>query len=183
MLLHTSLLSLCLLLSVSAVNLDSPENQQLIKHETKPVPVIECPNGFFPIAERCVLIDPFLEGTWSEVLYFCSSFELEIVEIDSASMYEELLKLLRYHELEERDYWIGARDETDEGFWTWESGNPVAMGSPYWALDNYYDSSNYEIEPRGSTSENCAYLSKARYYYFDDAPCTSMKSAICQTPP
>ncbi|KAK4293184.1 hypothetical protein Pmani_034103 [Petrolisthes manimaculis] len=149
MLLHTSLLTLCLLLSVSAVNLDSPQNQQLINEGTTLDPGTECPNGFHFIADRCVLVDPFLEGSWK---------------------------------LEERDYWIGARDEMSEGTWTWESGNPVAMGSPYWALDNYYDSSNYEIEPRGSTSENCAYLSKARYYYFDDASCSSMKSAICQTP-
>lgn len=64
-------------------------------------------------------------------------------------------------------HWIGGSDRFQEGSWHWVTGEPVAMGAPFWKPG----------EPSGDAG--CLDLSTP-YGYFNDYTCTGESYFVCQ---
>ncbi|XP_050717950.1 uncharacterized protein LOC126999404 isoform X2 [Eriocheir sinensis] len=144
---------------------------------------LACPTNFLPVGDRCVLVNPFTDGSWVEAGFYCNTFGSNFLQIETWQFYLALLNFLRSEGLDQSSYWLGARDEDDEGTWRWElSGEELPMGSPWWALDFYYGTT-YNIEPMGLNATNCLRLDHKRYLYLDDDDCENNNAILCQVIP
>lgn len=54
----------------------------------------ECPSSFFAVGDRCVLVNPFLDGTWDESRFYCKTLGADMVQIDTWQFYLDLLDFL-----------------------------------------------------------------------------------------
>ncbi|XP_063870238.1 uncharacterized protein LOC135105729 [Scylla paramamosain] len=139
-----------------------------------------CTLPFGLVGDRCLLVAPFLTGTWEEARYYCHTHESQIVQIDTFEFFSILLNFLRHEGLDEHSYWLGARDIEEEGEFRWSiGGGLVPMSSPFWAI-KYASSTTYSIEPQGTTTSNCLRMDKVRYLYFDDDDCENENSIMCE---
>ncbi|XP_047486664.1 insulin-like growth factor-binding protein complex acid labile subunit [Penaeus chinensis] len=139
----------------------------------------DCPSHFHDVLGVCVLVEPFFSGDWGTMSYFCREMGAEMLKVADANFFQQLLHLLRSEGLDHHDYWLGGNDTAEEGSWKWADGTPIERGSPFWATQPQGPES-FLIEPLGGTSENCLYLDKSRFLYFDDGVCTEAKNVICQ---
>ncbi|XP_045102369.1 uncharacterized protein LOC123498898 [Portunus trituberculatus] len=139
----------------------------------------ECDMPFLRVGDRCVLVVPFVTGTWEESRYYCHTQNSELVQTDNINFFYNLLNFLRDEGLEQHSYWLGARDIDVEGEFRWTIGDGlVPMGSPFWAIK--YSSSTYDIEPLGTTTSNCIRMDHERHLYLDDEDCDDEYSFMCE---
>ena len=66
------------------------------------------------------------------------------------------------------NYWIGANDNGQEGYWKWTDGTPVTDYSWGWG------------EPNGGPLVNCVHVNYGGIGKWDDAPCGESKPYVCQ---
>lgn len=138
-----------------------------------------CPPHFHDVLGVCLLAEPLFSGDWGTMRYFCHEMGAELLKVVDANFFQQLLHYLRSEGIDHHDYWLGGRDEAEEGSWKWLDGDTITRGSPFWATRPQGPDS-YQIEPLGGTTENCLYLDKSRFLYFDDAACTESKNVICE---
>ncbi|XP_063600081.1 leucine-rich repeat-containing protein 70-like [Penaeus indicus] len=139
----------------------------------------DCPSHFHDVLGVCVLVEPFFSGDWGTMSYFCREMGAEMLTVADANFFQQLLHILRSEGLDHHDYWLGGSDAAEEGSWKWADGTAIERGSPFWATQPQAPGS-FLIEPLGGPSENCLYLDKSRFLYFDDGACTEAKNVICQ---
>ncbi|XP_037799594.1 leucine-rich repeat neuronal protein 3-like [Penaeus monodon] len=138
-----------------------------------------CPSHFHDVLGVCVFVEPFFSGDWGTMSYFCREMGAEMLKVADANFFQQLLHILRTEGLDHHDYWLGGSDAAEEGSWKWADGTAIERGSPFWATQ-LQNPESYQIEPLGGTIENCLYLDKSRFLYFDDGECTEAKNVICE---
>ncbi|XP_050717959.1 C-type lectin domain family 17, member A-like [Eriocheir sinensis] len=178
-------LLLLLLLGLAAftpVTASAEEDEELIENMNS-YTRLDCPSSFFTVGDRCVLVNPFLSGTWDESRFYCKTLGADMVQIESWEFYLAILEFLIMEGLDENSYWMGARDVAQEGEWRWEVGGELmTMGSPFWSL--YFQPGYvYHMEPWGGIASNCARLDHKRYLYMDDDDCLNHNAVMCQVVP
>jgi hypothetical protein len=84
-----------------------------------------------------------------------------------------------------REVWIGAKDEALEGDWYymtgelagWKFWNGTQTGNPQNSLYNNWESN---VEPNGSTTENCAAMFLSSATTWNDSNCGNSKRYLCE---
>nr|AFJ59945.1 C-type lectin 1 [Penaeus japonicus] len=138
-----------------------------------------CPSHFHEVQGVCVFVEPLFSSDWGTMKYFCHEIGADILKIEDANFFHQLLRFLRSEGLDNHDYWLGGSDAAEEGSWKWLDGAAIEQGSPFWATYPQGPDS-FRIEPLGGENENCLHLDASRFLYFDDDACTATKNVICQ---
>ncbi|XP_066955546.1 C-type lectin domain family 7 member A-like isoform X2 [Macrobrachium rosenbergii] len=135
----------------------------------------ECSPPFEAIGGHCIFVDSFSTGTWYEMSEFCGSLNAQLVKLDDANLFHDIVVYIHANGLENTDYWIGATKEGHDPIWRWEDGSNVKMGTPYWG----YKRNDYQMPVRTSIL-GCVMLDSLDYFYFSQVSCQIAKNVICQ---
>ncbi|XP_068201907.1 asialoglycoprotein receptor 2-like isoform X2 [Palaemon carinicauda] len=135
----------------------------------------ECPLPFAEIGGHCIYIDSVTAGSWYDMNKYCENLNSHPVKLDDLNLFHDIVVDIKTNHLTNAHYWIGARDEGHEGEWRWTDGSNVRMGTPFWG---YVQSISQQ--PEGQTSQNCAVLDWANFFYFNDHDCNLDRNIICQ---
>ncbi|XP_068202500.1 C-type lectin-like isoform X3 [Palaemon carinicauda] len=139
---------------------------------------MSCPVPFITIGGQCILIDELNSGSWYDMKHMCEQLHGQLVNLDDANLYYEIVHYIYEHKLSSVHYWIGASKDNSLGTWQWPDGTAVKMGTPYWA--NF--GKDEKQAPDGGDREKCALLSASFHYYIQDDPCDLMRGVICEYP-
>ncbi|XP_047498516.1 uncharacterized protein LOC125045354 [Penaeus chinensis] len=142
-------------------------------------PKATCTAPFLEVGtnKKCLLVNNLTVGTWNDMKHYCSLLLANLVKLDNATDFADLVQYIKGEGLTKAYYWIDATDALDEGKWTWGDLTDVTMGAPFWSPTG---SGCSLLEPTGGTSSNCAALNPNKFYYFDDMPCSTVAAAICE---
>ncbi|XP_064108301.1 uncharacterized protein LOC135216756 [Macrobrachium nipponense] len=100
--------------------------------------------------------------------------------LDSLSIYSYILDYLKVKGLSKYSFWTDGSDQVIEGhFFHTNTGNPVEMGTPFWAYD-CTSQQECQQEPLGGEQENCVELGGNRFHYLNDVSCNAYNYVICQ---
>ncbi|XP_047500022.1 uncharacterized protein LOC125046262 [Penaeus chinensis] len=144
--------------------------------DTKPDGAV-CQPPFTRVGERCLLLALQEQHTWASARQFCAGYGADLAHFSEANAFAALLDYVNTINFQKKNInvWVGGTDEAVEDTWLWVTGELMPRGPPFWGT---YD--GYALQPNAGTSQNCAVLWKADYYYMHDLPCTHKCAPLCQ---
>ncbi|XP_063595711.1 uncharacterized protein LOC134772598 [Penaeus indicus] len=136
-----------------------------------------CQSPFTQVGERCLLLALQEKLTWASARQFCAGYGADLAHFADANTFAAVLGYVNTINFQRKDInvWVGGTDEAVEDTWLWVTGELMPRGPPFWGT---YD--GYALQPNAGTSQNCAVLWKADYYYLHDLPCTHKCAPLCQ---
>ncbi|XP_071549701.1 C-type lectin galactose-binding isoform-like [Panulirus ornatus] len=133
----------------------------------------DCPDNFILIGFGCYSF-PSFETTWDDANEYCKFMAPPgtiggLAHIEDCTQHANLWKHIEAQPDGKVNYWIGGKDEEEEGTFRWVStGFEIPSEVPFW----------YPHQPDGWTSENALSLSKTGY--FADESESLLQKFICQ---
>ncbi|KAG0710779.1 C-type lectin domain family 17, member A [Chionoecetes opilio] len=129
---------------------------------------LSCPEPFTQVGTDCYYIHHESDYTWEEARNVCQGLDPngDLAVLNDCHQFQLVWNKILV-DYPTSWYWIGGSDRYQEGSWHWVSGEPVAMGTPFWRPD----------EPQADGG--CLNLSTP-YGYFNDYSCSQKSYFICQ---
>ncbi|XP_037794999.1 uncharacterized protein LOC119590402 [Penaeus monodon] len=136
-----------------------------------------CQPPFTQVGELCLLLALQEQHTWVAARQFCAGYGADLAHFSDANTFAAVLGYVNTINFQRKNIniWIGGTDEAVEDTWLWVTGELMPRGPPFWGTAD-----GYALQPNAGTSQNCAVLWKADYYYMHDLPCTHKCAPLCQ---
>ncbi|XP_037804408.1 C-type lectin domain family 17, member A-like isoform X2 [Penaeus monodon] len=131
----------------------------------------DCPLPYEPLDDtRCIFVDPFVTYTWQEAVDHCKVHAGTLLSFSDCETSALIYDYLRSQDAtSNKNYWIGATDQAEEGVWKFTDGSLAPMGVPFWG----------PAEPNNGATYNCAFMQHNNNHYWYDFTCTSKLYSIC----
>ncbi|KAL5017108.1 hypothetical protein ScPMuIL_006697 [Solemya velum] len=132
-----------------------------------------CPEYWLFGNMSCYLIsdtsDPYQLLTWSQANQRCVNKTAKLMTLETSNERKYLSGELPYLSKSAQVWWVGMRDQAQEGHWLWVDGSPVNTSILTWA-----------VEPNNLAGiEHCGAV--YRNGKFADLPCNNTEKYVCQT--
>ncbi|XP_042859047.1 perlucin-like protein [Penaeus japonicus] len=131
----------------------------------------DCPLPYEALDEgRCIFLDPFVAFNWQAAVDHCKTHGGTLLSYSDCDTFALVYDYIRSQDYTAaKVYWIGARDEAEEGLWKFIDGTLAPMGVPFWLNG----------EPNSGNKYNCAVMHNTYNHYWIDYQCTSTAFSIC----
>ncbi|KAK7066713.1 hypothetical protein SK128_027991 [Halocaridina rubra] len=134
---------------------------------------IVCPPPYQPFGSMCLTIETQEIVSWEEGLLLCQLLSGSLAFVNDVETLRDIYMYLHQEGLEDYSFWLGGSEIAHEGYWTWNDGSPVPMGTPFWGLETW------STQEPNVDSGNCLGLQASGWHYFRDVPCHTSQYPIC----
>ncbi|KAG7158888.1 C-type lectin-like 22 [Homarus americanus] len=137
-----------------------------------------CGSPYTLVGNECLYFMVFAKVTFQEAHYTCQTADGGLANIISATQMKAVVDYIKFSDFKSKDFWLDGTDSEEEGKWTTVSGQPILMGTPFWASYLAHDEPNDYLH-----KEDCLVLSYDEFYYMNDVSCDDKSHPLCQAPP
>ncbi|XP_063865668.1 CD209 antigen-like protein D isoform X1 [Scylla paramamosain] len=129
---------------------------------------LACPDPFIQVGTECYYFHREQKMNWDSARGFCQGLyeNTDLAVLDDCHQFQLVWNKIVV-DYGKTWYWIGGSDRHEEGSWHWVTGEPVAMGTPFW------------LPGTPDNNGGCLDVSNS-YGYFNDVDCSLETYFICQ---
>ncbi|XP_071142757.1 perlucin-like protein [Mytilus edulis] len=127
----------------------------------------ECPLGWLHFEEACYLFSSE-HLNWFTAQSSCRAHNARLAEVETKVLADYLISVAKLLN-KNVHYWLGGRDDSTDGIWTWSSSDRVFTYTA-WGPG----------EPNGHANENCLDMYYGHQWKWNDDVCTSLRPYVCE---
>ncbi|VDH90237.1 C-type lectin domain family 4 member E [Mytilus galloprovincialis] len=128
----------------------------------------ECPVTWHHYEDSCYFFS-HEKLNWFNAQGSCRAHDARLAEVLSRNQ-QDFLRYTASLYGTSSDFWLGARDDLEEGKWQWSF------------TKNYFSFTDWAPhEPMDGLSANCLQMWSAHNWQWDDYPCTAERKYICES--
>lgn len=141
----------------------------------EPVEIIDCPSHTVQVGNGCFEFSS-TEESFQEATENCMKDGYQLFHPEDCGEFTHMAHYLETTGLD-MSYWVGAEDVSGFHEWTWNNGDNIPGGAPFWA----YDQPTHALE--SAPLKYCGTMDHIVRYYMADDYCDAKHHYICRILP